>query len=232
MEFILRDGSRAADGRLDRLVQFDERSRSFPIRSEVEGQRPRSYTWSVGAHLDQGREGACVGFAMAHELIARPAVVEGVTASDALRIYKAAQKIDPWPGEDYEGTSTLAGVKTIASDGHLKEYRWAFGLEDLILAVGYHGPALIGVNWYEGMFDTDRDGFIHHSGLIAGGHCTLVHSVNVPGEFFRIHNSWGPEWGVGGDAKISWVDMGRLLAEDGEACIPTVRIRHVEVGSG
>jgi hypothetical protein len=232
MEHILRDGTHTTDIRLDRLVQFDERSRAFPIRSEVVGKPRRSYTWSCDAHLDQGREGACVGFAMAHELIARPAPVKGITAADAQRFYKAAQKIDPWPGENYEGTSTLAGVKTIAAEGHLKEYRWAFGLEDLILAVGYHGPALIGVNWYEGMFDIDHTGFIRHSGLIAGGHCTLVYSVNVPGEFFRIHNSWGPGWGENGTAKISWADMGRLLAEDGEACIPTVRYQRVEVGQG
>lgn len=62
------------------------------------------------------------------------------------------------------------------------------------------------------------------SGQVEGGHCVLVHGYSVKSDSYRIRNSWGPGWGVGGGALISRVDMVRLLADGGEACVP-VRTR-------
>lgn len=219
----LRDGSHVTDPRLGRLTHFDERSRQYPVAATLTATKPRSYTWACDTWLDQGQEGACVGFAMAHELAARPAPIAGVTAADATRIYRAAQKLDPWPGENYEGSSTLAGMKVLVAEGKVTEYRWAFSLEELVLAVGYRGPCAIGVNWYEGMFDPDPKGFLRPSGLLSGGHCTLVVGVNVPGQYVTIHNSWGKSWGANGRARIAFGDLRRLLAEDGEAVFATAR---------
>lgn len=219
----LRDGSHVTDPRLDRLAHFDERSRQYPVAATLTATKPRSYTWSCSTWLDQGREGACVGFTMAHELAARPTPIAGVTAKDATRIYRAAQKLDPWPGENYEGSSTLAGMKVLQAEGKITEYRWAFSLEELVLAVGYRGPCAIGVNWYEGMFAPDPKGFLRPSGARAGGHCTLVVGVSIPGEYVTIHNSWGTAWGNRGRARIAFADLRRLLAEDGEAVFATAR---------
>ena len=59
----------------DRLVQFDERSRAFPIRALIDADaKPRSYTWQCPVWLDQGTEGACVGFGVSHEAAARPEI--------------------------------------------------------------------------------------------------------------------------------------------------------------
>lgn len=210
----------------DRRVQFDERSRSFPIRTLVP-KTPRSYSWRPGPSLDQGSEGACVGFAWAHEMAARPSVIERVTSEFARqRIYYEARKIDAWPGEAYEGTSVIAGAKVCKNLGAIREYRWAFGLEDLRLAVGHAGPAVLGVNWYEGMEETDSKGFIHATGQVLGGHCIVCFGVNHKEKFFRLQNSWGPGWGMGGgNCLVSFDDMAKLLAEDGEACIPIGRKR-------
>ena len=178
-----------------------------------------------------------MGHAWAHELIARPVVtlVDHTYARE--RIYWEAQKIDPWDGGAYpgaapfyEGTAVLAGAKVCQALGHFAEYRWAFGLRDLILAVGYTGPVVLGINWYEGMFNPDVDGFIRPTGLIAGGHALLVHGVSVSGSYVKIHNSWGPSWGQNGGAKITFTDLERLLNEDGEACIPLRR--HARVLGG
>ncbi len=207
---------------LDRLVEFDEASRAYPIREAVGDKPLRSYTWRCEAWNDQGREGACVGFAWSHELAARPVVLPASEA-EALALYRRAQVLDQWPGENYEGTSVIAGAKAVQERGGLLEYRWAFGLDDLALAVGYKGPAVLGVNWYEGMFDTDADGYVRVSGRVAGGHAILCRAVSVPGQYFVLRNSWGRSWGVDGDCKVSFADMGRLLAEDGEACIPVRR---------
>lgn len=234
--------------KLDRLVQFDERSRNF---SAVEGfglaDKPfRSYTWGSDTYLDQGREGACVGFAWTHELSARPKIVIR-DAPFAQAIYKRAQQIDPWPGEDYEGTSVLAGIKAVmeilneSGNPLLREYRWAFGLQDVMRVVGYRGPVVLGVNWYYDMYFPDANGFIAPTGSIVGGHAIMMNGIRVvkkdpTGEYpipfdnidldkswARLHNSWGRSYGKGGDAFITLANLDRLLREQGEACIPTKR---------
>src|SRR5687767_6560054 len=130
----LRDASLVSDVRLARIRQFDDRSKQYPVRELVKARAPRSYTWPCLQHLDQGQEGACVGFSVAHELIAKPVSVKGITAKFATEaIYWEAQRNDPWEGGSYpgakpiyEGTSVLAGVKVVHKLGHIKEYRWAF----------------------------------------------------------------------------------------------------------
>jgi hypothetical protein len=224
--FVLKDGSVVSDRRFDRIAQFDERSRNFPVMATIETKKPRSYTWRCNETLDQGPDGACVGFGVAHELIARPSEVQGLTNTFAKeQIYWEAQKIDYWDGGSYpggspfyEGTSVLAGVKVAHKLGYMEEYRWAFGLEELKLGVGYNGPAVIGVPWYTGMFNPDAKGYIHATGDIAGGHCVLVNAISVSKGRFTIHNSWGAGWGKDGEAYISFEDMDKLLSEWGEAC--------------
>jgi hypothetical protein len=206
----------------DRQREFDEKSRRYPIRAFTLNKKRRGYTWSVPVHLDQGSEGACVGFGWAHELAARPYKVTGIDNSAALQLYQEARRVDEWPGEDYDGTSVLAGAKVAAQHKKIHEYRWAFGEDDLALAVGYKGPAVIGVNWYENMFEPDRDGYLAPSGDLLGGHCVLVYGYDASG-FYRIWNSWGPSWGQGGTAKVHREDMAYLLSLGGEACIPTRR---------
>lgn len=230
MNIELRDGTTTSDRRLDRLVEFDERSRSYPIRQLIDATQPRSYTWSLTQRLDQGQEGACVGFSWSHELAARPSPVSGISDATALNLYYNAQQLDEWPGGEYtdasprySGTSVLAGAKAVQSRGLIKEYRWAFSLQDALLAISRKGPGVFGTNWYSGMFDTDSKGFIRPVGYIAGGHAIVVRGVNVKDKTVRLTNSWGTNWGVGGDCFMTWDDFGRLLSEQGEFCIPIGR---------
>lgn len=209
----------------DRLVSFDERSRNYNVRRVLDTTTPRSYTWSVPVRLDQGSEGACVGFGWTHEAAAKPVPITGVNDNTAYEIYRSALTLDEWPGENYEGTSVIAGAKAAQRAGWIGEYRWAFSVQDALVAISRKGPAVIGVDWREGMWDTDAKGFIHATGPQLGGHCTLVNGVNVPGRYVTITNSWGPSWGVNGTCKLSWDDFADLLSFDGECCIPTVRLR-------
>jgi len=228
----LKDGSETQDKRLTRLINFDERSKNYPIMELISKEKlPRSYTWKCDQHLDQGSDGACVGFSMVHELIARPSEIKNLNEKFAKEnVYWEAQKIDPWSGGSYpsaspfyEGTSVLAGIKIIQKLGYIDSYRWAFSLDDLIMAVGYSGPAVIGIPWYFGMFDVHPCGHLHVSGNNVGGHAILVKGVNVKNKTFTLHNSWGSSWGNNGDALISWDEMERLLKENGEAVIPIGR---------
>ncbi len=175
-------------------------------------------------------EGSCVGHGWAHELAAKPSVVKGLDHKFATSLYHEAQKIDEWQGgsyegayPQYEGTSVLAGAKVVKQLGYIKEYRWAFGLEDLIMAVGHKGPAVLGLDWWTDMFNTDVNGYIQATGQVEGGHCLLAKGINFREQYFILHNSWGEDWGVGGDARITFDEMDFLLQSGGEACIPVVR---------
>ena len=223
-QIILKNGIITGDIRLDRIVHFDEKSKQYPIRQVVSTKKQRSYTWRCLQNLDQGFEGACVGFGVTHELIARPSEVKDLSNQFSRNLYFEAQKIDPWDGGAYpgaipfyEGTSVLAGVKVAQSMGYFKEYRWSFGIDDLILGVGYSGPAVMGLAWYEGMFFPDKDGYIRPTGRLAGGHCILCKGINIKQNRFLLHNSWGKDWGMNGTCYISIDDMNTLLNQDGEA---------------
>lgn len=232
------------DKRLNRIPFFDERSREFRAVEGLEEKPFRSYTWSCGIVLDQGSEGACVGFAWTHELAARPKVV--VKDTDfALGIYNRAKQIDYWPGEDYSGTSVLHGVKALQEHVNekgqplIREYRWAFGIQDVLRVVGYRGPVVLGINWFNNMYRPDSTNFIYASGELAGGHAILANGVKIvkiipdvsahwenidlDKSYVRLHNSWGTDYGINGEAFISVRDLDKLLQDDGEACIPTLR---------
>lgn len=225
----LKNGQLSQDPRLDRVPTVDSRNNDYPIRALLSPSlEPRSYTWRCPVHLNQGSEGACVGFAWAQELAARPVAVPTVDGTFARQIYREAQELDEWPGHDYEGTSTLGGAKAVQARGFLEEYRWAFDLHDLVMAIGHHGPGVMGINWYDSMFNTGEDGFIRVSAdaSVAGGHDILVIGVSLRREAFRLHNSWGMGWGEDGEAWISFADVNRLVFhEDGDACIPVRRAR-------
>lgn len=230
---------------VDRLPEFDEKSRGFAAISPTDTRAFRSYTWSCGVYNDQGQEGACVGFAWTHELCARPKVVLR-DADFALEIYHRARVLDQWPGEDYSGTSVLAGVKAIQeienSLGNplIREYRWGFGIQDVLRIIGYQGPVVLGINWYYDMyFPSIGTNFIKPTGDIVGGHAILANGVRIvrldktkPAtwdnvdqdlSWVRLHNSWGTGYGDGGDAFITVRDLDTLLQNDGEACIPVLR---------
>jgi hypothetical protein len=245
----LRNGTHVDDVRLDRIYELDWRSLNYAVGSqllEVKYYRPRSYTWDIDAWLDQGTEGACVGFAFGHELCARPVEVKGVTDTYARSIYHDAQRIDPWQGGAYpgaspfyEGTSVLAGAQICQQRGFYESYYWAVTLEELVRGLSYFGPCVLGLDWYEGMFNTDTEGFLHPVGRIAGGHAILAHAVKIhyktmiskfwwwrrswadvdlERSYVVLHNSWSQSWGDNGKAKLSLADLNYLLQSQGDAC--------------
>lgn len=235
----LKAGDTTSDRRLDRVDDKDPRSREFPVAAIIpqeKKQKPRSFRWSPGKTLDQGRNGACVGFAWAHELSAEPAPVKNVTEQFAReRIYFEAQRIDRYPGGTYpgafpflEGTSVLGGAKTVQSMGYIQEYRWAFDIEDVMLAVGYMGPVVFGCTWPSAMNDPDEMGFVSPRGIVMGKHCILLYGVEIvldsnnevslQESYFTFQNSWGPEWGIQGSGKLRFIDVQELW-NGAESCI-------------
>ena len=219
-EYHLRDGSTTKDQRLARLVEADPRTLVYPVRAlmPVKATRARSYTWSIGSILDQGSTSSCVGHAVAHRLIARPVVRPEITGKDALEFYRLAQTLDPWEGENYEGTSVLAGAKAAKQKGYISAYHWATTLDDLIMGVSYLGPGVIGTWWWSNMMDTTTNGAVSPTGYKMGGHAWLINGLNLRAKLFFCVNSWGEKWGKEGKFIITFSDMEKLLKDAGEAC--------------
>jgi hypothetical protein len=143
-----------------------------------------------------------------------------VTEQTAHDWYRVAQANDQWPGENYDGSSTLGGAKAGLLFGAFKEYRWCFSLEDYILTLGYLGPILVGTNWYRSMFSPDTTGRVTVSGRVSGGHEWMLRGVDPDREMFVARNSWGRGWGRDGDFRISFSDFDRLRKEDGDGAYP------------
>ncbi len=226
---ILCDGSTVEDPRLGRIPQFDPRSLSYGIMDATPDGidlRTREIISKVrikakGPHLDQGREGSCVGNGFTNVMRYEPNIGDLSKYDEhfaVTEIYRPAQKEDEFPGEEPEmsGTSLIAALKVAKRKGFIKEFRWAFNLEQMCIGIGYYGAAMIGVNWYQGMERPDKDGFIYPTGRVMGGHCVAVVGCNKDTKLFRIVNSWGNGWGDNGECYISCDDMDKLLHERGE----------------
>ena len=61
--------------------------------------------------LDQGREGACTGFAMAAVINFLRAKKKQYALVSPRMLYELARRYDEWPGEDYDGSSARGAIK-------------------------------------------------------------------------------------------------------------------------
>lgn len=211
------------------LVNHDDRSRLYPARAMLPRgvDEIRRKTWGRYGVYDQGATPHCVAFAgkgVFNSATMRGRVPYRRRANfDTGEWYAGAQANDEWPGESYDGTSALGLCRYLAGRGALSEYRWCFGLHDVLLTLSYVGPVMLGVWWYESMFDPDGDGYIEPAGPQVGGHEVELVGVTPPTRnregFVTLVNSWGRGWGVGGRAKLTWSDLEFLLAQDGDAVV-------------
>ncbi len=192
----------------------DRRDDAYLIRRRKASQR-KSWHWKLGPLTDQGSTPHCVGHAGYGWLSATPVRQRPLPPHG---LYALAQQFDEWEGTDYDGTSVRGLFKALHLAGLVIEYRWARTLDAVLNHVLDCGPMVIGVNWYEGMADPDRHGMMRVDGEVLGGHAGLVYGADRNRQTLAFRNSWGPDWGKRGNARISFADFERLLREDGEAC--------------
>jgi hypothetical protein len=211
------------DRGLGRLVEHDPRSRQFRALTLAPTEQLVTKTWRRGQAYDQGSTPQCVAYTGKGILNTAPlsGYVDYDVRSryDPAAWYSAAQMYDEWPGENYDGTSALGLCKALKVLGFLNQYRWCFGLEETLVTLSHLGPVAIGVGWRTGMWDTDSNGFIRAVGGDEGGHEVELIGINVPGQYVIGMNSWGPYWGVNGRFKLSFLDLGVLLADQGDAVV-------------
>jgi len=166
---------------------------------------------------DQHETPACVGYAWAGWLDAHLGPGHGMDPED---LYRRAQRRDPWPGEDYEGSTARGGAKVLRAIGLVHSFYRADSPAELAEGVLYHGPAVMGTAWYERM-STPRPG--RHGRLYAvdegqpeGGHAWLVIGASTADRWFLLRNSWGTDYP---DTFLTWGTMARLLKQEAEAIL-------------
>ncbi len=210
---------------LGRLVEHDPRSLNYafvpPRKVALRTLAHRSY----GLPFDQGNLGSCTGNAAAGAVNTVPVHYAGervLRETDALSLYEAATRLDAFDGEyppDDTGSSGIGAAKAAQQAGYIRSYRHAFTMGQALAALMY-GPVITGVDWYDGMFEPTKDGFVHPTGQIAGGHEFLVRGyVAAKRPYVLCMNSWGSGWGLDGKFKLFVDEWAALLSADGDVTV-------------
>ena len=248
------------DGRtFDWSARFDPRSLNFRAAAGVTKMPDHGRLWSHGPVLDQGAEGACVGFGSAGAVAAAPSSRTGITNSYARAWYARAQRLDEWPGEAYSGTSVLAGCLVGRQRKLWTGFRWAKRPEELAAGIvdDALGPAIVGVQWSEELYEPPA------SGLLPGtvrldpqlGHCAVLfgylpawqrgaalememaqlglleawRAAREP--VYPLLNSWSTTWGEGGCAVAPASLVRRWFDARGEFALPENRTKGARMTS-
>lgn len=186
--------------------------------------------------LDQGREGACTGYALAtvaNYLLRRRRVVPDPVPVSARMLYEMARRYDEWPGEDYSGASARGAMKGWHKHGVCPEEFYPSDRHDQGLTtertsearrrplgayfrvnhkdlVAMHAAiAEVGILYAS---CTVHEGWsqVGPSGVIELSDRVLGgHAfaiVAYDDEGFWLQNSWGSWWGYGGFARMSYDD--------------------------
>lgn len=235
---------------LGRHVEHDSRSLMYgaPVlpKSAI-----TSINWGRSVPvLDQGQLGACVGFAATGVLgtssLGRTGV-PGVVISNAgsvasggiftpgihqldysfaIKLYSLCTALDTFAGTyppTDTGSSGLGAAKALQALGLATGYVHAFSVPALTSAL-QSSPVMIGIPWYESMFETSADGkiIVDRSSRLAGGHELELNGWTSDNGAFWVCNSWGTSWGRNGWGYFGTDDLTWLLSQDGDVTVPKI----------
>ncbi|MBI3792229.1 MAG: C1 family peptidase [Gemmatimonadetes bacterium] len=160
------------------------------------------------------------------------------TPVSAEMLYTYARRYDEWPGEDYEGSSARGAMKAWHKHGIVSEERWQLAknrsssldrndLDDALkrplgayfrvnhrdLVAMHCALAEVGIIYVTSdvtaAWDAvGADGRIAPGAKSVGGHAFAI--VGYDRDGFWLQNSWGPSWGKGGFAHLSYEDWLQL----------------------
>jgi hypothetical protein len=191
----------------------DTRDLRFPMQVGASAAPlPAVKRWRIGTVLDQGAEGACVGFACKHLLTAEPFIqTHGPTARE---IYFESRLNDEFDDRLVpEGTSVRAGLQTLRRHGLIVAFHWAPDLQTVLRYLATEGPVVVGSNWHS--YSTDFDGRVTFSGQPVGGHAWLCTGYDEREKVLFGVNSWGPSFGKSGEFFVTFADMENQMHRHG-----------------
>jgi hypothetical protein len=229
---------------LGRLYAPDTRDRAYLLtpdrladipRQLEPGARRRQFAWKRGPVLNQGSTSECTVFTAAGFLQSAPQLHSkglGWARDMFTNLYRAAQRIDEWPGEGYDGTSFRAVMKMLSDPqgplGQLiSEYLW---VTDEDMAREYlmtRGTLAFGTDWFAGMDNpTAKGAYIEPTGAFRGGHELVLrwyyHSKHyLYPDTYEFIQSWGEGEGDKGLVRMK-ADGFRyvFLHLNGDLCSP------------
>jgi hypothetical protein len=211
--------------RLGRQVEHDPESRAFSAGTAA----VKNVTYKRhGVPFDQGDLGSCTGNAMAGVLMTEPLWVPGrnLTEVDAVKLYKAATKLDNIPGSyppNDTGSSGIAVMKAAVNAKFIVGYAHTFSLDQLLGSLSLK-PGILGINWYDSFDSPKSDGEcpLSANAKIRGGHEVQLFGIDTKKERVWCINSWGPTWGgkKNGTFYFKYKTLQRLLNEQGDATFP------------
>jgi C1A family cysteine protease len=221
----------------------DPRDKQYLLPRKASALTITKRFWAApGPVLDQGDTSQCVVYACDKYLTSSPIRNKGFGSAEGREaVYKEVQRLDEWPGEDYDGTSVRAMMKWLKNKGFIGKYSWAFDCATVISHVLTTGPLEMGTIWDAGMSNPDRWGFIEPNGTDHDdqGHAWTIVGVDREKKrgrttvgAVRMINSWGRMWGQGGRAWITFDALDKLLRADGEAsCAEEIKLAHMSLSA-
>lgn len=173
---------------------------------------------------------------VANYLLLRRRVLPDAAPVSPRMLYELARRYDEWPGEDYAGSSARGAMKGWHKHGVCTEKKHPYkarksdpsGLteartldalqrplgayfrvnhKDLVAmhsAIAEVGILYTTCTVHQGWMEVGPDGVITPSDDIKGGHAFAIAAYDDEG--FWLQNSWGPGWGRGGFARVSYDD--------------------------
>lgn len=204
------------------FISHDDRNRDYPMRSLLGDAPIVERVHRRGAAYDQGSTSQCVAYTAKGMLNTAPfSAFEDYDIRSRYsteEFYAGAQALDEWPGEAYDGTSAQGVLKHLLQRGIVAEYRWCFGLDDVLRTVSHHGPVGVGAWWMSGMWDPDPEThLVSYSGSREGGHQFEVIGVHPSREEVECMNSWGTGWGDRGRFRMKYEEFSALLDDNADA---------------
>lgn len=198
----------------------DSRDFLHPLRVNFSvSDRPVVVRWKPGVILDQGSEGACVGFAC--KQLAQSDPIPNKGGPTAREVYLEARMIDEFDDSE-EGTSVRAGMNILRKHGLITGYKWAPNVETLADYVRAEGGAVAGTNWYS--YQTDFSGRMLFTGRPVGGHAWYISGVDVKERVFFAVNSWGRSFGRNGEFWVTFDDLARMMRLGGSVAVASEKL--------
>mgnify|MGYP006266471725 CR=1 FL=1 len=211
------------DPRLKRHVYHDSRSKLYKFDTTGLKVSSVNHVRNIPI-LDQGNVGSCTGNAGIGALATDPMYASlpktspySLNENGALKLYSDAEVIDgngTYPPNDY-GSCGLSIAKALKNAGVISGYQHTFTLDDALKALTVT-PIIVGINWYDSMFNTLKDGRVVVAGSIAGGHEIVARQIDAPNKRVWFDNSWGSSWGIQGRFYLTFDDLGTLLSQQGD----------------
>jgi Papain family cysteine protease len=215
------------DHGLGHVFTHDDRDFDYPMSphlGEIDvDPMTQTQVYALGPILDQGKTQSCVGHAWTLFVTSAPRLTQ--PGPDPYRIYHEAQQLDDTPGQEpiYYGTSVRAGAQAMLKDNWISgDYVWAEDVRVLWQFILTRGPVVMASNWYTGMSQPDKNGFVSLKAPRMGGHCYFCYGVSADDRAFVCANSWGTSWGLGGTFLLRYEHARQLFFEKSMAACSAI----------